>query len=104
MVKFIKYITADSLCHGILILSINNTVFKFGNMPVCDFHTFWSSGGYVDFDTGERKTAPWKINKYNKEAILSKFNQIFDKPYDILNECLSCMNENVEYGCCGECL
>ena len=104
MIKFIKYITTDSLCHGILMLSINGVVFTFGNTLKCDFPMFWSSGGYVDLDTGEIKTAPWKINKYNKEAILSKFNRIFDDPYKILDECLTCMNENVEYGCCGECL
>lgn len=105
VVKFISYDEGISLyCDGILTLNIEGTEWKFGNHAGCDFSKFWTSGGSWDTD-GNVTTGPWQINKLDKEEILEEFNKIFvADPYKLLEECIAIMNENVNYGCCGECV
>ena len=104
MVQFISYDEGVFYCSGILTLNIDGVNFKFGDHNNCDFPKFWTSGGSWDYD-GNVTTGPWQIDKKDKEEILEEFNKIFEKdPYKLLEECLVIMNENVDYGCCGECV
>ena len=105
VVKFISYNWDISLyCNGILTLNIEGTEWKFGNHSGCDFPKFWTSEGSWDYD-GNVTTGPWQIDKLDKEKILEEFDKIFEEdPYKLLEKCLTIMNENVNYGCCGECV
>lgn len=102
-VKFIEYKEVSLYCDGILILEIDGVIWKFGSKPNCDFPKFWSSGGSYDTE-GNVTVSPWIVDKINKDEILEAFNAIFHDPYKALEECLRVMNENVEFGCCGECV
>ncbi len=102
-IKFIKYEEGLFYCSGILTLKIDGTVLTFGNKN-CDLPKFWTSGGTYDTDTGDIVISPWVVDKINKDKILADFNAVFDNPYEALEQCLQIMNDNVQYGCCGECL
>ena len=99
MVKFIKY-DADGLswCKGKLIVELNGKVVKFGYGIDCDYEPFWESGGeIIELDDG-RLTAvggPWKKETYTTVPVEIE-------PY--IDELINCMNENIEYGCCGGCI
>lgn len=107
-IKFKKYDNNFLYCDGVLTLEIDGVAWTFGSKKDCDFPRFWTSGGYYNIDTGNIVSAPWQINKYTKEEILESFEKIFTSPaydfYDLLDKCLFVMNDNVDYGCCGECL
>ena len=101
--EFVKYDEGIMYCNGILTLKINDTIFTFGNKKECDFPKFWTSGGYVDTNTGDVVVGPWL--PYSESNIIDKFEKIFDEnPYTILHNCLAVMDENIQQGCCGECL
>lgn len=107
-VKFIEYGGNSLYCNGVLALEIDGVKWTFGSKKECDFPKFWISGGCYNIDNGDVVSVPWEINKYTKEEILKSFDKIFTahayNSYDLLNKCLFVMNENVDGGCCGECL
>ena len=111
-VKFISYSGKfPHLCSGCLIVEIDGEIVKFGHDALSyqistdsysddpdktHYDRFWVSGGCVRFDSNwnpEIKTNEWKLG-YNLDP----------KFYGIAQELIDCMNENVEWGCCGGCI
>jgi len=93
-VKFISYTGCyPCLCYGELTLEIDGTKHTFGDGRGCEFHSFWTSGGYINSDY-EAVQNEWEIDV---ERLPEQF-------WDVAEEIDRVFNENVYYGCCGGCI
>ena len=98
-IKFISYTgKRPCLCQGILTLEIDGKIVTFGDKydmkerkPLCDFSSFWESGGSCgEYGITQNE---WKIDIYYNPEEYKEYVEEIDKVF----------NENVEYGCCGGC-
>lgn len=104
-VEFISYDGKyPNLCRGVLTLRIDGKEVSFGSNfsenKKGEYESFWESGGCICIDddgfyyadNGEWVLDIWDKNKY-PEWIRCR-----------MDEMIKCMNENVEWGCCGGCI
>lgn len=116
-VEFIEYDGKyPNLCHGVLTVRIDGYVVKFGhnydfgNVGISNNggeifkdevgcpheEAFWRSGGDVWFDKDGNdhvETGEWLLSPDELNA----------KYWDVADELIDVVNENVPYGCCGGC-
>ena len=86
-VKFVSYTgTYPCLCHGELTLKINDKEYFFEGYAIL------SSGGGLDGD----------YNPYHGEWEVD-YEGLPDEIKQYAFEIDACINENIEYGCCGGC-
>lgn len=89
MVEFIKYDGKyPCLCYGTLSIKVNDKAYHLNNVLV--------SGGRVCKDKDWNmwtESGPWSLDLCDYPELL---------PYE--EEITECVNNNVEYGCCGGCI
>lgn len=89
MVEFIEYDGKwPNLCSGTLSIKVNDKVYKLERVLV--------SGGCIRRDDDWNmwtESGPWSLDLDDYPELL---------PYE--KEITDCVNDNVEYGCCGGCI
>lgn len=100
----IKFVSYDgkfpNLCSGTLVLNIDGEQYYFSGLIDKDdhhFRSFWTSGGYVEFDDDWNENVgqgAWQLHKLCLPEFLKPYGQ----------QLIDIFNDNVEYGCCGGCV
>lgn len=103
-IEFVSYIKSKPrLCEGNLTLKIDgeNKTFGYGHKGKTDYIAFWRTGGHAIWNpfTSNHESiekAPWI-----EDEIFAK--KLPEELYKHIDELLKVFNENVPYGCCGDC-
>lgn len=111
-IKFVSYSGEyPNLCSGVLILSVDDKVMRFGyeslEIPVKDenkdnYPKFWCSGGGVSFDEDWNESVWFGDWKW-----LVSDSELKELPKEIVENkdlVMKIFNENVLPGCCGGCV